>query len=227
GAAYGGVTSYAHSHSGEAAATAYLALGHAYLLDKRYAEAVSSFDKAKESGEALDDYTDFLGAKAYHESDQEAQAHAILKGFRAKYPDSIFVDEVPELEANVLLDLHDPEGAKRVLDAAASDPAAGRAGYQLASGLVAQALNQNDEAVRIYKSLLLAYPLNTDAAIARAKLTSLGAFNTLTTEELRSLGDAYYRAGHYDEAAEEYRSLAANSTLSAQTRDGFAVAAAA
>ncbi len=37
--AYAGVTAYAHSHTGEAAAAAYLALGHAYLLDKRYAEA--------------------------------------------------------------------------------------------------------------------------------------------------------------------------------------------
>ncbi|MGC1424688.1 MAG: lytic transglycosylase, partial [Terracidiphilus sp.] len=35
-AAYAGVTSYAHAHSGEAAAAAYLALGHAYFLDKRY-----------------------------------------------------------------------------------------------------------------------------------------------------------------------------------------------
>jgi len=226
-AAYAGVTAYARSHSGEAAATAWLALGHAYLLDKRYAEAVSTFHQAKQSGEALDDYTDFLAARAYHESDQEAQAEAILKGFKLKYPDSIFVDEVPELEANVLLDLHDPAGAKRALDAAAEDPAAGRAGYQLASGLVAQALSQNDEAVRIYKSLLLAYPLNTEAAIARARLTSLGAADTLTTEELRSLGDAYYRAGHYDEAAEQYRALAAKSNLDVQARNGFAVAAAA
>jgi len=34
-AAYAGVTSYAHRQTGDAAAAAYLALGHAYLLDKR------------------------------------------------------------------------------------------------------------------------------------------------------------------------------------------------
>ena len=73
----------------------------------------------------------------------------------------------------MLLDLHDPAGAKRVLDAAASDPAAGRAGYQLVAGLVAQAQNQNEEAIRIYKALLLAYPVTTEASIARAKLTNL------------------------------------------------------
>jgi len=226
-AAYTGVTAYARSHSGEASAAAYLALGHAYMLDKRYADAVSSLQQAKRAGDSLEDYDDFLAAKAYHESDQEAQAEALLKGFKAKYPDSIFVDEVPELEANVLLDLHDAAGAKRVLDAAASDPAAGRAGYQLAAGLVAQALNQHDEALRIYKALLLGFPLSTEASIARAKLTNLGAEDSLTSDELRSLGDAYYRAGRYEDAGDQYRALARKSNVDEQSRNGFAVAAAA
>ncbi len=226
-AAYGGVTSYAHAHTGEAAAAAYLALGHAYLLDKRYADAVANFHQAREAGEALDDYSDFLAAKAYHDSDQETQAEALLKGFKEKYPDSIFVDEVPELEANVLLDLHDPAGAKRVIDGAATDPAAGRAGYQLAAGMVAQALNQNPDAIRIFKDLLLAFPLSTEAAIARAKLTSLGAEDSLTSEQLRSLGDSYYKAGHYEEAGEQYRALAQKANLDVQERNSFAVAAAA
>ena len=226
-AAYSGVTAYARSHSGEASAAAYLALGHAYILDKRYAEAVSSLKLAKEAGDSLEDYDDFLAAKSYHESDQEAQAEALLKGFKAKYPDSIFVDEVPELEANVLLDLHDPAGAKRVLDAAASDPAAGRAGYQLAAGLVAQAQNENTEAVRIYKALLLGFPLSTEASIARAKLTNLGAEESLTSDEMRSLGDAYYRAGRYEDASDQYRALSRKANLDEQSRNGFAVAAAA
>ncbi len=40
--AYAGVTAYARKHTGDAAATAYLALGHAYLEDKRYGEAEQS-----------------------------------------------------------------------------------------------------------------------------------------------------------------------------------------
>ena len=63
-AAYAGVTTYAHGHTGEAAAAAYLALGHAYLLDKRYADAVANLHEARAAGEALDDYSDFLAAKA-------------------------------------------------------------------------------------------------------------------------------------------------------------------
>ena len=194
-AAYAGVTNYARQHTGDAAAAAYLALGHAYLVDKRYTEATASLRHAKQAGDALDEYSDFLAARAYHESNQEEAAEALLKNFRQQYPDSIFDDEVPELEANVLLDLHDVKGAKRVLDAAATDPAAGRSGYQLAVGLVEQAQGQNAEAAKTFKALLLAYPLTSDAAIARGKLTELGAETSLTSDELRGLADAYYKAG--------------------------------
>jgi soluble lytic murein transglycosylase len=226
-AAYTGVTSYAQKHTGDAAAAAYLALGHAYLLDKRYSDATNSLHQAKLAGDALDEYADFLAAKAYHESNQETAAEALLKNFRQQYPDSIFVDEVPELEANVLLDLHDPAGAKRVLDAAAADPAAGRSGYQLASGLVAQALGKQEEAAKTFKALLISEPLSNEAGIARAKLTELGAETLLTSDELRSLADAYYKAGRYELANEQYRALAMKSNLDTKTRAGFAVAAAA
>jgi soluble lytic murein transglycosylase len=226
-AAYAGVASYAQKHTGDAAAAAYLALGHAYLLDKRYTDAVGSLRQAKQAGDALDEYADFLAAKAYHESNQEDAAEALLKNFRQQYPDSIFDDEIPELEATVLLDLHNVAGAKRVLDAAASDPAAGRAGYQLASGIVAQAQGQTQEAVRTFKALLLAFPLTTEASIARAKLTELGAETSLTSEDLRGLADAYYKAGRYEQAGEQYRALAMKFNLDEKARAGFAVAGAA
>jgi soluble lytic murein transglycosylase len=226
-AAYAGVTSYAQKHTGDAAAAAYLALGHAYLLDKRYTEAAASLRQAKQAGDALDDYADFLAARAYHEANQEEAAESLLKNFRQQYPDSIFVDEGPELEANVLLDLHDATGAKRVLDAAEADPAAGRAGYQLARGLVTQMLGQKQEAAQVFKALLLAYPLTNEALIARSKLSELGVETSLTSDELRGLADAYYKAGRYEQASEQYRALAMKFNLDAQARAGFAVAAAA
>jgi peptidoglycan lytic transglycosylase len=226
-AAYAGVTSYAQRHTGDAAAAAYLALGHAYLLDRRYPDAATSLRQARQAGDVLAEYADFLAAKAYHEANQEAAAEALLKNFRQLYPDSIFDDEVPELEANVLLDLHDVAGAKRALDAAATDPAAGRAGYQLASGMVAQAQGQTQEAVKTFKALLLAYPLTPEAATARGKLTELGAETSLTGDELRGLADAYYKAGRYEPASEQYRALAMKLNLDTKARAGFAVSAAA
>jgi soluble lytic murein transglycosylase len=226
-AAYTGVTAYAQKHTGEAAAAAYLALGHAYLLDKRYTDAAESFKHARAAGDVLADYADFLAARADHEAGQDAAAEALLKNFTELYPDSIFTDQAPELEANVLLDLHDATGAGRVLKAAEADPAAGRAGYQLASGLVAQALGRTEDAAKIFKDLLMSEPLSAEATIARTKLTAMGAETTLTPAELRSLGDAYYKAGHYQEASEQYHALARQAGLDAATRNGFAVAAAA
>ena len=224
-AAYSGVTKYAHAHGGDAAAAAYLALGHAYLLDKRYADAEANLRDARKAGGELADYADFLGAEASHESGNNQAADLLLRGFTDRYPDSIFDASAPELEANVLLELGNASAAQRVL--AAAPGSASRTGYQLAQGMVAQALGKNEEATQDFKKLLLGHPLSGDATTARAKLTSLGAEASLTVAELRSLGDAYYNAGHSQEAGEQYRALAQMSGLDAATRNGFAVAEAA
>ena len=226
-AAYAGVTKYAHQHTGEAAATAYLALGHAYLLDKRYEEAAADFRLARQSGTELADYADFLGASANHEAGNESAAEALLRGFAKRYPESIFVDQAPEVEAEALLAMKDESGAQRVLAAAAGTAAANRPGYKLAQGEVALALKQTEQAENLFKRLLLAHPLSPEAEIARAKLTEMGAETSLTTAELRSLGDAYYNAGHYADASAQYHALARQSSLDAESRAGFAVAAAA
>jgi soluble lytic murein transglycosylase len=224
-AAYAGVTSYAHRHTGEAAAAAYLALGHAYLLDKRFTEAEDSLSQARKAGDALADYADFLGAQGDHEAGKDQAAEALLHGFADRYPDSIFIAQVPELEANVLLAMNDAPGAQRVLAAGAESAA--RPGYQLAMGQVELALGQTQEAERDFKRLLLGHPLSADAQVARARLTAMGAEATLTTAELRSLGDAYYNAGHYADAAEQYHALTRMAGLDATARNGFAVAEAA
>jgi soluble lytic murein transglycosylase len=83
-AAYAGVTAYAHAHTGEAASAAYLALGHAYLLDHRYPDAVTSFQKANVGGKTLNDYADFLAAQAQMEAGKLSDAETLLTGFAAK-----------------------------------------------------------------------------------------------------------------------------------------------
>ena len=114
-AAYAGVTAYAHAHSGEAASAAYLALGHSYLLDHRYPDAISNFQKANTSGKTLDDYADFLQAQAEMESGKLSDAETLLTGFAAKYPESIFVPRLPVMIANLSLQQNDPNTALRVL----------------------------------------------------------------------------------------------------------------
>jgi soluble lytic murein transglycosylase len=225
--AYAGVTAYAHRHTGIAAAAAYLALGHAYLLDKRYAEAESSLRQAKAGGDDLADYADFLGAEASHESGDNAAAEAMLHGFIDRYPDSIFDVQAPELEANVLLAMNNPTGAQQVLAQAAGLAAEDRSGFQLALGQVDYALGEKAAAQGVFKQLLLTHPLTADAQVARARLTEMGAEAMLTPTELSSLGDAFYKAGRYSEAAEQYRALMRSSALGATERATFAVAEAA
>jgi len=226
-AAYAGVTNYAQRHAGDASGAAYLALGHAYLADRRFTEAAASLHQAGQASEVLADYATFLAARADHEAGNDAAAESLLRGFAARFPDSIFDVEAPELEATVLLNLNDAAGVQRVLTAAAHGAAADRPGFQLAQGQVALALGQTVDANRIFKEVLLGHPLSQEAEIARARLTASGAEATLTVTELRSLGDAYYNAGRYGLAADQYHSLARQAGLPEQMRAGFAVAAAA
>ncbi len=169
-------------------------LGHAYLLDKRYPDAITNLRLAGKGGNALADYADFLAAEANHNAGNQAAAEALLRGFTTRYPDSIFISQAPELEASVLLAMDDAAGAQGVLTAAV-DFAGNRAGYQLAEGQVALALGQTQEAVRVFKHLLLGHPLSAEAQTARARLVGVGAESTLTVAEMRSLGDAYFNGG--------------------------------
>ena len=225
--AYAAVASYARSHDGDAAAAAYLALGHAYLLDKRYADAQTALAEARRLDGELADYSEFLDALASHEAGNDAVAVNILHGFTERFPDSIFDVQVPELESSVQLSLGNKTAAREALAAAAGTESASRPGFELAEGQVELALDQKDAAIATFRRLLAEHPLSDEAQTARAKLTEIGAESLLTTAELRSLGDAYYDAGHYADAAEQFRVLLRKPGLDAQTRNGFAVSEAA
>ncbi|MGB7547311.1 MAG: transglycosylase SLT domain-containing protein, partial [Terracidiphilus sp.] len=123
--------------------------------------------------------------------------------------------------------MNDAAGAERALATGARGPGAGSSGYQLARAQVTLALGQTAAADRLFKQVLLDHPLSQEAQTARARLTADGAEASLTTSELRSLGDAYCRAHRYGEASEQFHALARQSGLDAQSRNGFAVAAAA
>ncbi len=224
--AFAGVANYARAHSGDAAAAAYLALGFAYQQDKRYGDSASMLHQAKQASEVLADYADYLGAVSEHASGNDSAAETLLKGFDDRYPDSIFIVDAPVLEASVLLAAGNTAGAKQVLDSIA-DEAKDKPNYELAQAKVAAALGQTTETERLYTHLLLHHPLTQEAEQARAKLTAMDAEGNLTIAELRSLGDAYYNAGRYSPASEQYHALARNASLDSATRNSFAVAAAA
>src|SRR6266567_3398951 len=205
---------------------AYLSLGRAYQIDKRYPAAIAALRQVKSHSEELGDYADYLAAECQHAAGNEAAAEALLKGFNARYPDTVFDVEAPELEANVLLAQGDATAAQRVLLPIA-DVAQDMPNYELTAAKIAFAIQQNAEAERLFKHLLLSHPLSPEAETARARLTAMGAESNLTPVELRSLGDAYYNAERYNLAADQYHALARNATLDVNARNGFAVAAAA
>ena len=226
-AAYAGVTAYAHAHTGEAASAAYLALGHAYLLDHRYPDAATSFQKANAAGKTLDDYADFLAAQAEMEAGKLSDAETLLTGFAAKYPESIFVRRLPVMIANLSLQQNDPQTALRVLHEHAAEPISAHADFQLALARANQMTESVDEAARLYRHIFLSFPLSNEGQQAKAQLAVVGAAAPLTMGERRAHADALYAGGRYAEAGEEYRALANDSTQSdPEAKNALLVAAA-
>ena len=170
---------------------------------------------------------DFLDAQASHAAGDDATAESILHGFTERYPESIFAIQTPELEADILLGMGKVAQARAVLAAAAESPSADRPAFQLAEAEVEQSLGQQQAAQATYKHILLQFPLSPEAQTARAKLTETGAEASLTITDLRGLADAYYNAGRYDQASEQYLVLEREPGLDAATLDGFEISEAA
>ncbi len=136
-------------HPGEGAAAAYLAIGHAYMLDHRYADAVESFRRANMSGTALDDYADYLGAQAAIQAGRGTDAYALLDRFAEKHPESIFKANAPVLLANAYLQQNDPQGALRVLVPLADSAQASHVDFRYALGRAYQMSGDTTHAAAI------------------------------------------------------------------------------
>lgn len=225
-AAYAGVSAYARSHTGEASAAAYIAVGHAYLLDRKFPEAVTAFRQANAQGNALDDYADYLAAQADLQSNNLPQAENILSTFVQKHPDSIFVPSIPVLQANLFLQEGDPQAALRILDAHKGEAIANHADYQLALAKTYQMAGRIPEATPLFRHVFLGFPLSNEAAVAKTQLAALGATSSLTVEERSRHADALYKAGRFSDAGEEYRALANDPAVTDGLKNTLLVAAA-
>ncbi len=225
-AAYVGVEAYARAHTGEAASAAYLALGHAYLLDKRFPEALTALHSAAAQGQSLDDYIDYFAAQADLQSNQLAAADTILSSFPQKYPDSIFNPSIPVLEANLYLQQGDAQAALRVLKAHAGEPVANKGDYTLAMARAEQLAGQTAEANDLFRKTVFGYPLSNEATIAKAQLVQAGIWQTLPADERRRHADTLYNAGRFSDSAEEFHQLAADPSTNPSERSALMVAAA-
>jgi soluble lytic murein transglycosylase len=232
-AAFSGVSSWAHSHTGEAAAAAYLALGHEYLLQRNFAEAVTNLHSAHladgaatQSNGALADYTDYLTAQAFLQNNQLPQAETVLSTYTQKHPDSIFVDSIPVLRANLLVQEGDPQAALALLNPHRQEPVAGRADFQLALAKAELLAGNTTDAQQLLEHVYLDYPLSIEAGVARSQLATNGVLATLPPEQRRAHADALYNAGHFNDAEDEFRSLAAQPNVDEASRTALLVAVA-
>ena len=224
-AAYAGVLSYAHGRSGEGAAAAYLALGHACSLDHRYADAVADFGQAKRAGNALDDYADYLGAQAAVQAGRAADAYALLDHFAEQYPDSIFVPTAPVLLANAHLQLGDAAGALRALLPLANGPEGELVDFRYALGRAYQLTGDTGHAATLFRTVYATQPLTTEATQAATQLQAMGT--PLTAGERKTHADALFNAKRYSEASAEYGAIGKNnSQLSTADRNALTIYAA-
>lgn len=224
-AAYAGVLSYAKSHPGEGAAAAYLALGHAYMLDHRDADAAANFALAKRAGDALDDYADYLGAQAAIQANRADQAYALLDHFADHYPDSIFVATAPVLLANAHLQQKDARGALAVLAPLQNTPAAAQINFQYTLGRAYQLAGDTAHAAPLFTRIYTTQPLAEEATEAAAQLQAMGS--PLSAAQRKTHADALFNARRYSEAGAEYGAIGRNSPdLSAADRNALTIYAA-
>jgi soluble lytic murein transglycosylase len=224
-AAYSGVENYARVHPGEGAAAAYLALGHAYMLDHRYADAATTFRRANASGTALDDYADYLGAQAAIQAGRGADAYALLDRFPERHPESIFKANAPVLLANAYLQQNDAQGALHVLTPLADTPHASHVDFRYALGRAYQMAGDTTHAATTFRAVYVNFPLSMEAAQARTQMQAMNM--PLTAVERKVHADTLFNAKRYTEAGDEYHAIEHESGLSQADHDALLIYAAA
>jgi soluble lytic murein transglycosylase len=224
-AAYEGVIAYAGSHSGEASAAADLALGHAYMLDRRYPEAEAAFRKVDARGSALADYAEYLAAQAAVKANRPQDALPLLDHFAERHPGSLFVPDAPVLLANAYLAGGDAASAIRTLEPLQNTDSGGHVDLRLALAQAYQAAGRSAPAAALYRGLYLGDPLSPEAATAHANLAAMGA--PLSAADQKQHADAMFNAKQYAQAATEYRELQkSGKDLSQADRDALEIYAA-
>lgn len=224
-AAYAGVQAYAQSHPGEGAATAQLAIGHAYMLDRRYNEAYSAFMQARANGKALDDYAEYLAAQAALQASRPSDANSLLTGFADRHPDSIFATNAPVLLANGYLQQNNPQAALSTLQPLSDTPQSNHSDFRFTLARAYQLTGDTAHAATLFRSIYAKFPTSSEAPQARAQLDAMGT--PLTAVERKIHADYLFNAKRFSEASQEYNEIAkSDASLSQSDRDSLAIYAA-
>jgi soluble lytic murein transglycosylase len=219
-AGFSGVTAYAQSHPGAGAATAYLSLGHAYMLDRRFGEAGDSFRQAANS-EELSDYADYLGAQAMVEAGRITDAFPLLDKFADRHPESIFNTNAPLLLANAYNQQKNAAAAVRVLEPLANTPQAERSDFRYALGRSYQLAGDNTKAAALYRSVYVSQPLAFEASLSLTQLQAMGLAPSASERKVHA--DQMFNAKRYGEASIEYSAIRNDPSLMEADRNALQI----
>jgi soluble lytic murein transglycosylase len=115
--AYQGVEAYARKHAkDDAGPLARVVIGYAHYLDKDFASARSSWDRAKSLEPLLGDYLAYMQAVAYQGENNQTAVLETLDDFDEKYPDSLQSHDAAMLYASALMATGAPAKAASFLE---------------------------------------------------------------------------------------------------------------
>ncbi len=206
--AYAGVQHYARTHTGEASSAAYMALGQAYFLDRKYVDSAASFRRASQAGQALADYADYLGAQADVAQQDYVTAQQRLQNFAGRHPDSVLIDRATLLLANVKLNQGDPQAALQQLAKLHDTALSTSSAYLFALGKANQLAGNRSEAQQIYVHIYVDYPASSEAGQVPNQLHQMGVTAPFSIAQSIRHADGLYLVGQYAAAATDYQSLA-------------------
>jgi soluble lytic murein transglycosylase len=225
GAAYAGVMAYVAGHPGEAAAAGELAIGHAFMLDRRYPEAQHAFRQVKLDGSVLGDYADYLEAQAVIQGNHPQDAVPLLDHFAERHPGSLFDTTAPILLANAYLAANDAGDAIRLLQPLQSQTMGSHVDFRFALAKAYQASGNASQAVNLYRGIYVDDPLSPEATGAKIQMAAMN-FPPSAADRKRH-ADAMFNSKQYMEAQEEYRALQkGGNDLSQSDRDALDIYAA-
>jgi soluble lytic murein transglycosylase len=170
--AYQGVEAYARKHAkDDAGPLAWVVVGYAHYLDKDYANAKSSWTRAKSLEPLLGDYLAYMQALAYQGENNHAAVLEKLDGFDDKYPDSLQSHDAAMLYASALMATAAPAKAAAFLEKH-RQPVKSDIEFTLARAYLAA--GDKTRASDIFHKLYFEMPTSAEAEAAAIELRNLG-----------------------------------------------------
>src|SRR5262249_22816459 len=158
----------ARKHAGDdAGPLAWLVVGYAHFLDKDYASARSSWDRAQPLEPLLGDYLVYLRAAAFQGESNQGAVLQTLEGFEQKYPDSLQSHDVVLLNATALMATNEPQRAAAYLEKHRQPV---KPEVEITLGRAYVAAGEKAKAAEIFRKLYFEMPTSAEADAAALEL---------------------------------------------------------